>query len=221
MFFVSVVTRNFSFWKDVLYTSTQLFKYHIKREIGQNIGSFVWHAHLSWLIDQFTHKRFCLRLVHLRNISACHQGYCISKILSNSKFITRYTNSNLHFTAKMYRSNFAWLFLVVLVSAGLQLITCGPGKLLSSKISLISVIFQFFYLSSLRFLSFIHFKTKSFTFASVNTDKQQENELRKSNLPFVRQNEEVCTSSNKGQIISFLFICSITLSWWSEFSMDR
>lgn len=53
----------------------------------------------------------------------------------------------------MHRGNFAWLFLVVLVSAGLQVITCGP----------------------------------------VNTDKQQENELRKGNFPFVRQYEEART----------------------------
>lgn len=49
-------------------------------------------------------------------------------------------NSNLHFTANMHRGNFAWLFLVILVSDGLQLMICVPGKLLSSKITLICLI---------------------------------------------------------------------------------
>lgn len=35
-------------------------------------------------------------------------------------------NSNLHFTANMHRGNFAWLFLVILVSDGLQLMICVP-----------------------------------------------------------------------------------------------
>ena len=98
----------------------------------------------------------------------------------------------------MHRGNFAWLFLVILVSDGLQLMICVPGKLLSSKITLICLIF-----SSLHFLFFLHFKTNSFAFASVDTDEKQENYSKKSALPFARQYEEVCprTPSNESQVI--------------------
>lgn len=106
-------------------------------------------------------------------------------------------NSNLHFTANMHRGNFAWLFLFILVSDGLQLMICVPGKLLSSKIT------HLFNFSSLHFLFFLHFKTNSFAFASVDTDEKQENYSKKSALPFARQYEEVCprTPSNESQVI--------------------